>query len=353
MQVRDGSLVMYQEQMFSRRWGNNLAARNRMATARKGQYSGRMTMGARKRMTRAICLMCQAVKPKWIYNEVSGRYCFHRLSFITLTVSSAENISARMAYDKLLSGFLQWLRKSKGVKCYIWKAELQKRGQIHYHITLPDFIHYLEIRNEWNKLQKAAGLLDEYAKVHGHFNPNSTDIHDVRHVKNLSSYILKELGKSIDAKKLHYKKVVDSLIKAGEISEDQREKILDEYVGTELITEGKIWDCSNNLSGCRYYSVVMTSRHEDLIAGLIAQGDCRKVSGDWWAIMYFNDTSPPDLLSKEERQKFEEHVEGIIREEEIAIDEKNVLPFIPAELVLAEVDTMQTFSIEQMQLNFN
>lgn len=342
---------MYHEQMFARRWCNDHRQRGRMLEAKKGQYSGRMTLGARKRMTKAITLMCQAVKPKWILNPVSGRYCFHRLSFITLTVSSQKNISAKEAYQKLLAGFLQWLRKSKGVKTYIWKAELQARGQIHYHITLPDFIHYKEIRDEWNKLQKAAGLLDEYAKEHGHFNPNSTDIHDVRHVKNLSSYIVKELGKSIDAKKLHYKKVVDSLVKAGEIPADQEEKFLAEYVGEEMITEGKVWDCSNNLSGCRYFSVVMTARHTDLIEALLEKGDCRKVAGDWWAIMYFNDCSPPDLLNNDERKKFEDHVGAILKEEPIT-EERLLIPIsIPAECVTADI--LQSFTIEQMQLNFN
>jgi hypothetical protein len=343
---------MYHEQMFSRRWCNSRQQRSQLLSVRKGRYSGKMTIGARKRMQRAVTLLCQAVKPKWIYNQVSGRYCFHRLTFITLTVSSSQNITARFAYDHLLSGFLQWLRKSKGVKTYIWKAELQRRGQIHYHITLPDFIHYKEIRREWNKLQKAAGLLDAYAKEHGHFDPNSTDVHDVRQVKNLSSYILKELGKSIDAKKLRMKKVVESLVKAGEIPGEQFEKFVDEYTGEEMFTEGKIWDCSNNLSGAKYFSVVMSTHHQDNIDKLIANGDCRIVSGEWWAIMYFNDTSPPDLLKNDEKKKFDEHVANILREQPII--EETICPVeIPAACIVADLDTNETFTFDQMQLNFN
>lgn len=354
LQIRDGSAVMYHEQMFARRWCNNRQQRNQLLSVRKGRYCGKMTIGARKRMQKAVTLLCQAVKPKWIYNEVTKRYSFHKLTFITLTVTSAENITARFAYDHLLSGFLQWLRKSKGVKTYVWKAELQKRGQIHYHITLPDFIHYEEIRREWNKLQKAAGLLDQWALDHGHFNPNSTDVHQVRHVKNLSSYIIKELGKSIDARKLQMKKVVESLVKAGEIPQDQFEKFVDEYTGDEMLTEGKIWDCSNNLSGAKYFSVVMSTHHQALIDGLIASGDCRMVSGDWWAIMYFNDTSPPDLLKKDERSKFDEHVANILSKPAV---EETTIKEVPLEILASclveSVDLNETFTFEQMQLNFN
>jgi len=283
-----------------------------MQAAQKQQYSGAMSGGARKRLTKAINLMALAHKPKWIYNEITGRYQHHHLSFVTLTVSSERNISTREGYEKLLKPFLGWLRDTKGVKCYVWKLEYQERGQVHYHIILPDFIHYQEIRRTWNALQHKAGLLDEYAKQHGHFNPNSTDIHENKKKKNTASYLVKELVKTINARKLKAAAIVDSLIQAGEIPADQREEFVKEYTGQELTADGKVWDCSNNLSGTSYFSIPMEHWHEEILLKLRAAGELFEKVDDWWSIIYVKSNDPPPILRPDELLKMDEHLKDIL-----------------------------------------
>ena len=165
--------------------------------------------------------MCQSIKIRKIYNPVTQTIHPHRLSFITLTVSQKENLTARQVYKSCFEKFLRWLRQSQQVTTYVWKCEQQTRGQIHYHITTPSFIHYQYIRDKWNNLQRAAGYLTQYEKEHGHSNPNSTDIKEVKKIRNLSNYMIKEFCKSIQNPN----------------------------------TEGKIWDCSLNLKKYKYYSV--------------------------------------------------------------------------------------------------
>lgn len=283
-----------------------------MQAAQLRQYSGGMTGGARKRMTRAINLLSQAAKPKWIYNEITGRYQYHHLSFITLTVSCRRNISTREGYDNLLKPFLGWLRDTKGVKTYIWKLEFQERGQVHYHITLPDFIAYDEIRKTWNSLQRKAGLLDEYAKEHGHFNPNSTDVHSVKKKRNIASYLVKELAKVVDAKRLKAQGMVNSLVKAGEIPEDQKQRFIDEYTGEELKADGKVWDCSNNLAGAVYFSIPMERWHEEAFLAMRAAGDIVEKVGDWWSIIYLRSNSPPPVLKPCETTKLDQYLTTIL-----------------------------------------
>jgi hypothetical protein len=357
MQVRDNSLVVYSEALFGRTYVNNRAARQRMKAARKGLYSGKVTEGMRKRMVRAITLMCQAVKPKWIFNEVTGRYQYHRLSFITLTVSNSRNITAKQGYQLLLSHFLQWLRRTKGVKMYIWKAELQQRGQLHYHLTMPNFIHWREIRDKWNELQREAGLLDEYAEKHKHFDPNSTDVHETRSVKNMAGYLVKELTKSISARKHKAKKVVESLIQAGEIPADKKQQFIDEYTGDEMKTEGKLWDCSDNLSGSKYFSVELSSEHDRLLKHMLENNECRELVGDFWKVIYFTDAargSPPDLLNERERKRFDDHLHSILHKGEKEIDQdEDPLAGIPAYCVADDVDIEQCYTWEQLQLQLN
>ncbi len=315
LQVRDDSYVVYYEPLFARKYANNLFYRNRMLKVQKTQYSGGMTVGTRKRMARAITLLSQATPGRTIYNEITKQYQYHKLSFITLTVSAQKNITSRDAYDNLLKPFLGWLRDTKGVKTYIWKLEFQMRGQPHYHITLPDFIHYEEIRKTWNSLQRKAGYLDEYASEHKHFNPNSTDIHNVKYKRNLAHYMVKELAKSVDAKRVQAIAIVNSLIQAGEIPADQKQKFIDEYTGEELKAMGKVWDCSNNLAGISYFAVPMERWHEDFIKALKLTEQVREVTGDWWSMIYLTGDEPPpgtDILSKNEKLKFLEHVHAIL-----------------------------------------
>lgn len=221
-------------------------------------YSGKLTTGAKKRLSKAIDLMCQTIKPRRIYSEIAQREITHRLSFITLTVSQTKNITAREAYDKLLRNFLQWLRRTMKVSTYVWKCEVQKRGQIHYHITTPSYIHYQKIRDKWNNLQTQNGIIEEYRKEQTEWHkggfkprpelykqwplnkqwkayqvgistnwsdPNSTDIGEVRQVKDLAGYLIKEFCKSIQNPN----------------------------------TDGKVWDCSLNLKKWKYYTITETT----------------------------------------------------------------------------------------------
>lgn len=292
MQIRDGYVLVYYEQLYSRRWANNALQRQRLVTVRKKAYSGDITTGARKRMAKAITLMSQVVKPTWITNPVNQRDQLHRFSFVTLTIASSKLLTAREGYQLLLQHFLQWLRRTKGVELYVWKAELQKRGQLHYHLVFPNFIHYLEIRNKWNALQKEAGLLDDYAREHGHFCPNSTDIHETYGVKNMRAYIMKEMGKAANANRFRAKQIVESLIQAGEVPECQKEQFIQEYTG-DLVMEGKVWDCSECLGAGKYYTVALTDRHVDFLDKLVQGKKASRQSDDFYSMTFFRSTGPP------------------------------------------------------------
>lgn len=283
-----------------------------MQSAQKTQYSGGLTSGSRKRLSKAVTLMAQASKPRWIFNDVIKQYQYHHLSFITLTVSCRKNVSTKFAYDNLLRPFLGWMRDTKGVKTYVWKLEFQTRGQVHYHITVPDFINYAEIRKTWNSLQRKAGILDEYAREYGHFNPNSTDIHAVHSKKNLSSYLLKELGKAVDAKRVIATGMVNSLIQAGEIPAEEKQKFINEYTGDELKAEGKVWDCSNNLSGCNYFAVPMEAWHMERFEELRAKGQLHEIVQDWWSLIYIKSNSPPDILNPTEQTQMDDYLQTML-----------------------------------------
>lgn len=320
----------------------------------KKAYSGGMSQGSRKRLAKSITLMTQAIKPRWIFNPVTKLRDYHTFSFITLTVASNKNITARQAYDTLLGAFLDWMTKTIGdknplAKTYIWKAELQQRGQIHYHITTPAFIHHKEIRAKWNELQRKAGLLEDFASQYGHFKPPSTEIKKTRHIRKMDRYLIKELAKTVDAKKLYARRVVDSLVKAGEIPEEKRKDFEEEYTGGEYKTIGKIWGCSSNLLGVNYYTCEFTSAHERLIEQWVNEGKAWQKTEDFFSIIYCDNVDPPDLMSKKEQLQFAEHLKGITNKKEANHQE----PEIPAACVDMEVlDVEQSYTWKQLEVAF-
>lgn len=309
MQVRENAVVIYMEP------NRDVSPEKRlnMVEVQKHQYSGKVTEGVRKRMQRAITLMSQATKPKWITNEVSGRQQLHRFSFVTLTVANnTRMLTPREGYPLLLKPFLRWLRETIGVKLYLWRAEPQKRGQLHYHLVIPDFIHYQKIRNKWNEIQRDAGLLTEWFAKHGNYKPNGTEIRETRSVRNMTSYIQKEFLKRSNGIARKAVQVADSLIKAGELPAEMREAFIGEYKADETAMDGKIWGCSDNLSGVAYYTIPCRYWHLSMLNKLVRNEQARKVSDDYWMVIYFEDGDPPDLLNTDEKFYFNMHIQSIL-----------------------------------------
>lgn len=127
------------------------------------------------------------------------------------------------------------MKEKHGINKYIWKYELQKRGNVHYHVLIDQFVAYDRITMAWNRLQKKHGLSDRYAERHGHFNPNSTDIHKVWQIQNIGAYLGKYLQKGNDGAK-----------------------------GAND-TKGKVWDCSTDLKRKRYTTVFVWENNDRLM----------------------------------------------------------------------------------------
>ena len=153
---------------------------------RQKRYSGTVKSAAKKRMMKSIDLLIQLSKLTMVARP-GGKHFPFRLGFWTLTVPG----QVRKATDvhPIFKNFLAWMRR-QGIQ-YIWKAEYQKRGQVHYHLICNKYVPWVDIRDAWNKRLKKSGFLDSYARKCGHFNPNSLDVRDVRSNKSLSIYLAK------------------------------------------------------------------------------------------------------------------------------------------------------------------
>lgn len=200
-------------------------------------YTGRVTKGAEKRIRQTINIFLLKSEQRTIYNPVIQCHQPFRLAFATLTISAKDMINHREAYKKGLEPMLRKIRREIG-GLYVWKAELQERGQIHWHITINQFVHFQWLKDSWNNIQSKAGWLTGYIDEHGHMNANSTDIHAVWKVKRIDLYLSKYMAKSDPTKAI----------------------------------KGKVWGCSQELMGAKYYSFAITPIEATSIDQYIEEG---------------------------------------------------------------------------------
>ena len=255
-----------------------------------------MTVGAKKRLTRAVSLLVQSSKSQWLRNPVTKKRHQFRLSFTTLTIpETADKPSGKYCNKELLEPFLRTMRRKYNLKSYVWKLELQQNGMVHYHITSNLYLHHSTIRNEWNYILRKNGLLKEFEQRHGHDNPNSTDIHSVRAVKNLEAYLVKYVTK--------------------------------ESQNTENLN-CKIWDASLNLKQNNYYSNHLDWSYEDRLKELLESNQCSVYLGERFRIYKFKQDASRLLLNKKDFYNYQTFLTKIRNHETANQSEKplHVLP---------------------------
>jgi len=251
-------------------------------------YSGLLCPGAKKRLTRSIELFSMAVNSEpeqRIINPSTGKAMSFKFNFITLTIYSTDrNITGKEAHKQCLEPFLQWMRRVQKVKLYIWKAELQKRGQIHYHITTNKYIDKDDIRNKWNQLQRDAGYLDTFYKKYGRWNAPSTHVKKVRHVRDMASYLTKEIAKTMQN-------------------------------GTSI--GGKVWDCSMNLKTSQYYTTDdCTGEYAGRINQMVRDKQLKVVYTDNCCIFKTIQEPAFKILNNRDLLEYQQHLSNVVVKEQ-------------------------------------
>lgn len=166
------------------------------------QVDGELSKKAVRRLTNAVNWLVASAKPKTIIDHVTKKKVTFRVNFLTLTLPSTNgNMSDREFKSKYLKRFLQSARYHYGLRNYVWKCETQQNGNIHVHITTDTYMHWRWVRDTWNHIIDQTSYMDSFEKNHGHRDPNSTDIHAVKKIKNLSAYICKYFAKNEEGRR--------------------------------------------------------------------------------------------------------------------------------------------------------
>lgn len=184
---------------------------------------------------------------KTVYVKDTKSYFRYKVNFITLTLPSVQMHSDVEILRECFIPFMNQWRRRRDKLLFIWKAEVQDNGNLHFHITSNSFYHHRNLRRDWNKFVNKLGYVDRSGLV----NPNSTDVHSIKNIKNLSSYL-----SSYYTKKDSYTRVLKRYFKL--YCKAHKQSVLDVcnlpknyFKHIKRVVQCQIWNCSLILKRCK------------------------------------------------------------------------------------------------------
>jgi hypothetical protein len=192
------------------------------------QGNGYLSTQAKKRLKLAIEYFLHLNKPTNGKSGHSGQHFDKKITFITLTLPSQQIHTDNEIKKECLNQFLIELSRYHKVNQYVWRAEYQKNGNIHFHILANRYVIWTDVRNRWNRIVNKLGYVDRYREEQKEYHkngfrvredllskwpadkqkkayergiklnwndPNSTDIHSIYGITNIKAYLTKYLTK--------------------------------------------------------------------------------------------------------------------------------------------------------------
>jgi hypothetical protein len=126
---------------------------------------------------------CFKTQGKKMFLRMNGK-----VSFLTLTLCSPQVHDDNFIKKNLLNQFITEISKKYiGIR-YIWRAEKQSNGSIHFHFLINKYVDWFYARNVWNRLLEKEGYLQEYTKK---FSSLSFD----EYCKTISKFSISDIPK--------------------------------------------------------------------------------------------------------------------------------------------------------------
>lgn len=190
-----------------------------------------------------ITLLVDTATWKTVYHRDTNMYYRFKINMITLTLPSEQCHTDNEIHEKCFKTFIRFVKRRSPGFMYVYKAEVQDNGNLHYHLTTNTYIDHKVLRNDWNYYINKLG----YVKRSSTSNPNSTDVHSVKNIDNIADYMVKYMSKkdlytsSLARWHKMYKKILSN--REAEIC-----KLPNNYFKhIKRRVTIKVWDCSKTL----------------------------------------------------------------------------------------------------------
>ena len=260
--------------------------------------NGNVSDIARRKIMKALDYLLLISQEKKVTNRTSGRKLQFKIAFITLTLPSSQKHTDKEIKNTCLNQFIIEIKKYYYVKNYLWRAEKQKNGNIHFHIIVDKFIPYQELRDRWNRIINKLGYVDSYRdnmqtfykdgfRLHQnllgtwsakqqraayergartHWNsPNSTDIHSVQKIHNIKAYVSKYMTKN-----------------------DKPDKTDNDTTQGYSSQTGRIWGSNQELGNIKGAQTEMDNQLEEEIKLIQGCRESKVYASQYFTVIYFD-----------------------------------------------------------------
>lgn len=250
---------------------------------------------SQKRIRKAVNWLSELAITKDYYNPKKDKMHNFKVNFITLTLPTTQKHLDTTIKKKCLDPLLTNLRKTHQLNNYIWRAEAQANGSIHFHILTDCYIDHYILRKLWNRQLERCGYISDYSKKFSGLTykdycqlvdpqkkidqdillrrwnygnktnwkePNTTDIHSIHKVRNIAAYVSKYMSKD-------------------EVEKDEDGR----YPLKSRRIEGKKVGISEKLSKVKGWKEEMTREAERVINWVIEQEKPKVIIEDWYSIV--------------------------------------------------------------------
>lgn len=283
---------------------------------KKNIHRNFMSDKATSKCKRAINYLLLQSANKRILGHLNWRDFKFKLSFITLDLPASQMHTDNQLKRDLLNPFLINAARHWDVNLYVWRAERQKNGNLHFHIVLDKWCPWEEVRGLWNHLLNSLGYIEAYRnnQIAWHSNgfrprpelfahwplkqqlkayqygiktnwsdPNSTDIHSIKLVNNVSAYVTKYMTKDYICKyyQCHRKKTP-----LGYEAQKQPSKLSTNTLKFLRATAqvGRLWGCSYQLSCLNGGSALVDSQLREEIRIIKAHPSVKFVNEQYYSV---------------------------------------------------------------------
>ena len=127
----------------------------------KGFTTKGVSPATQRKIKKSIFTLFNISEERKVRN-IKGIIVSHKVLFVTLTLCATQFHDDSYITKNLLGDFFDKCRKLGIFKNYVWRAEKQQNGNLHYHIVTDTYASKSMISRIWLSILKKYGYLKKY-----------------------------------------------------------------------------------------------------------------------------------------------------------------------------------------------
>lgn len=255
--IRQRTAVISREVIFGPKDLRKSAPEHTRSNLVKGSPRGFISRDAARRIRNIINDWMQAVNcgSQWAKSQGNDHGIF--FSFCTLTLPVKQMHSDKVLKQDLLNPFIKALQRDHGIINYLWRAEPQRNGNLHFHLFLDRYVHYDLIARYWEYHLEFKGYITAYCEQSGSLFPPATQIISVPKDGQLRDYIAKYLSKAQSKRRSVMPSENGKVTRISYWGEGTaKDGTTYEYEVRPI--EGRVWGCSDLLRSIKPFNVLVS-----------------------------------------------------------------------------------------------